>query len=60
MVNQGPPLDTLGTGRILNTPSIYLLGIRAGLFSVDEADRAKELLEQRRFRMKFKSFREIL
>jgi predicted nucleic acid-binding protein len=50
----------LGEGRVLNTAGIYVLAIRAGLLSIEDADAAKGLLEQRRFRLKFRSFRDIL
>jgi hypothetical protein len=50
----------LGSGRILNTPGLYLLCIRSGLITVEEADAAKATLEQRRFRMVFASFRDLL
>ncbi len=50
----------LGAGRILNTPGLYVLWIRAGLLSVDEADTAKAILEANRFKMAFSSFREVI
>lgn len=50
----------VGESQILNTPGILLLGIRAGVLSVDEADQAKALLETRRYRMTFGSFGELL
>jgi len=50
----------LGSGRILNTPGLYLLCIRGGLITVEDADAAKATLEQRRFRMVFASFRDLL
>lgn len=50
----------LGEGRLLTTPSIYVLAIRAGLLSVAEADADKDLLASRRFVMKFGSFSELL
>ena len=46
--------------RILNTPGILLLAIRAGLLSVDEADGLKARLETHRYRMKFDAFRDVL
>jgi predicted nucleic acid-binding protein len=49
----------LGTARILNTPGIYVLCIRAGLLPVEEADAAKAVLEQHRYKMAFSSFREL-
>ena len=50
----------LGPDRLLNTPGIYVLLIRAGLLSVEEADAAKTVLEDRRYRMAFDSFRDVL
>lgn len=50
----------LGPGRLLTTPDLMLSAIRAGLMSVEEADAAKALLEQRRFRMRFRSFRDLM
>jgi predicted nucleic acid-binding protein len=50
----------LGKNRLLNTPGLFLLGIRAGYWTVDEADEAKAVLEAHRYRMKFSSFRELL
>ena len=52
--------ERIGEGRILNTPGILLLAIRAGLLSVDEADGLKARLETERYRMKFDSFRDVL
>jgi predicted nucleic acid-binding protein len=49
----------LGPGRILNTPGVYLLCIRAGLLTVEEADAAKRTLEHHRFRMAFVSFHDF-
>jgi predicted nucleic acid-binding protein len=53
-------LARLGEKRILTTPGIMLLAIRAGLISVEEADGMKRLLEQRRFVMTFASFSELM
>jgi len=50
----------LGPGRLLNTPGILLSAIRAGALTVEEADEAKAVLEQHRFRLRFGSFRELL
>ncbi|MBA3973397.1 MAG: hypothetical protein C0504_04155 [Candidatus Solibacter sp.] len=50
----------LGPGRLVNTPGILLSAIRAGVLTVDEADEAKAILEQHRFRVRFGSFRELL
>ena len=50
----------LGQDRIINTAGILLKAIRLNVLNVDEADEAKALLEQRRFTMKFASFRDLL
>jgi hypothetical protein len=50
----------LGKDRIINTAGILLKAIRLNVLNVDEADEAKTLLEQRRFTMKFTSFRDLL
>jgi predicted nucleic acid-binding protein len=49
----------LGEGRVLNTPGLFLLALRRGLLSVEEADEAKLRLEEHRFRMAFASFRDL-
>jgi predicted nucleic acid-binding protein len=53
-------LARVGPGRLLNTPGILLLAIRRGVLSVPEADAALAVLAERRFRVKFRSFRELL
>lgn len=53
-------LARLGSGRMLNTPGIFALAIRAGILTVEDADHAKTVLEQHRFIMSFASFRDIL
>ena len=50
----------LGPGRLLNTAGIFLYALTLGAMTIDDADNAKALLEQRRFIMKFSSFRDIL
>jgi len=52
--------ERLGQGRVLTTPGILVLAIREGLLSVEEADHLKDRLERCRFRMRFRSFRDIL
>jgi len=49
----------IGRHRLLNTPGLYLLWIRSGLLTIEEADAAKLTLETRRFRMAFQSFRDL-
>lgn len=53
-------LVRLGAGRVLNTPGILSLAISGGIITVEDADRAKAVLEQHRFIMSFVSFRDIL
>jgi predicted nucleic acid-binding protein len=50
----------LGKNRLLNTPGLFLLGIRTGYWTVNQADEAKAVLEAHRYRLKFGSFRELL
>lgn len=50
----------LGPDGLLNTPGLFLLAIRRGCWTVDDADRAKAILEENRYRMRFGSFRELL
>jgi predicted nucleic acid-binding protein len=50
----------LGEQRLLTTPALMVHAIQARLATVAEADQWKDLLEQRRFRMKFTSFGELL
>lgn len=52
--------ERLGPGRVMSTPDIYVLSIRAGLLSVEEADMDKRVLANHRFIMKFSSFRDVL
>jgi predicted nucleic acid-binding protein len=52
--------NRLGDGRILNTPGLYVLWIRQGLLTLDEADAAKQILEANRFQLSFKSFRDVI
>jgi len=53
-------LARLGQGRILTTPGLIVLAIRAGLLTVERADVIKTILETNRFRMAFGSFSEIV
>jgi len=50
----------LGDDRILNTAGLYVLWIRAGIVSIAEADTAKGILETRRFKLAFESFRDVI
>jgi predicted nucleic acid-binding protein len=50
----------LGTGRLLNTAGILIHAIQLSVITIEEADHAKALLEQRKFVLKFTSFRDAL
>jgi predicted nucleic acid-binding protein len=50
----------LGEGRLVTTAGLFVMAIRAGTLSVEEADQAKEVLQRYRFRMTFRSFRDLL
>ncbi|WP_291983236.1 hypothetical protein [Luteitalea sp.] len=50
----------LGHSRVVNTAGLFVAAIRAGLITVEDADVAKALLDQRRFRLPFASFRDVL
>jgi predicted nucleic acid-binding protein len=53
--------EHLGEGRLVTTPDIYVMAIRAGLITVAEADTDRAVLATRRFVMKgFESFAELL
>jgi predicted nucleic acid-binding protein len=52
--------ERLGPGRVVNTAGIFVLAIRAGLLSIEEADDDKRALEGQRFKMRFTSFRDVL
>ena len=49
----------LGTGRIINTPGLYVLAIRSNLITVEEADHDKSVLAKNKFSMRFSSFGEV-
>ncbi len=48
----------IGADQILGTVDLYVHAIRAGLVTIEEADADKDILERRRFKMPFRSFRE--
>ena len=52
--------ERLGPGRVVNTAGLFVLAIRAGLISVEDADEYKRTLEAHRFKMRFSSFRDVL
>lgn len=53
-------LARLGHGRILTTAGLMVLAIRTNLLTIERADAMKSLLETKRFRMAFASFREVI
>jgi predicted nucleic acid-binding protein len=50
----------VGEKRLLNTPGLFVLAIHAGLLTIASADAAKAVLEQRRFKMRFASFADVV
>lgn len=50
----------VGSERTVNTAGLFVAAIRAGLISIEDADDAKAILEQNRFRLPFGSFGDIL
>lgn len=53
-------LARVGQDRLVNTPGLFVLAIRRGLLTVEQADRIKDLLAQQRYVMPFASFRDLL
>ena len=50
----------VGSHRLIGTPDLYVLAIQAELLTVEAADSDKAILERKRFKMRFSSFREKL
>jgi predicted nucleic acid-binding protein len=50
----------LGPGSVLRTQDLFVLAIRESLITIEQADADKAVLEQRRFKMSFASFRELV
>jgi predicted nucleic acid-binding protein len=50
----------LGNERLLDTPRLFVLGIRQHYWTAADADRAKEVLERNRFRMRFGTFEDLM
>lgn len=50
----------LGEARLLDTPRLFVLGIRQHYWTAADADRAKEVLERNRFRMRFGTFEDLM
>lgn len=57
---QREALARLGTGRLVNTAGLFVVAIRVGAMSIEEADDAKSILERHRFRLPFGSFGDIV
>ena len=49
----------IGKQRIVGTSDLFVIAIHAGLMTVEQADSDKAVLEARRFKMGFGSFREL-
>lgn len=50
----------VGVGRVLTTVDVFVLAIKAGLLTVEDADADKVTLEGRRFKVSFGSYRELV
>jgi predicted nucleic acid-binding protein len=50
----------IGSARILGTVEVFVLAIKAGLLTVEEADDDKLALECRKFKVSFASYRELV
>ena len=57
---QKETLTRRGPARLLNTAGIFLHAIKLGVVTLEDADHAKVLLEARKLKMQFASFRDIL
>lgn len=51
-------VSRIGENRLIGTADLFVLAIRAGLISIEEADADKDVLASRRFKMPFRSFSE--
>jgi predicted nucleic acid-binding protein len=52
--------ERLGEDRVIGTAELLMLAIRAGVISIEQADDDRRVLEARRFRMVFESFRALI
>jgi predicted nucleic acid-binding protein len=50
----------VGVGHIITTVDVFVLAINAGRLTVEEADADKFMLEGRRFKVSFRSYRELV
>ncbi len=53
-------VSRIGEDRLIGTVDLFIRAIRAGLITLEEADGDKAMLELRRFKMPFGSFREVV
>lgn len=53
-------LRLIGQERLLTTPDLFRMGIEHRYWTVSDADAAKEILERNRFRMRFRSFGDVM
>lgn len=53
-------VSRIGDDRIIGTVDLFVRAINSDLITIDESDTDKALLEERRFRMPFRSFHEIV
>ncbi len=50
----------LGEGRLMNLTGLLVLAIRQGAITLEDADGYKAVLERNRYRLNFRSFRDVL
>ncbi len=50
----------VGVGHVLTTVDVFVLAIKAGLLTIEQADADKITLEGRRFKVSFGSYRELV
>lgn len=50
----------VGVGHVLTTVDVFVLAIKAGLLTVEDADADKVIFEGRRFKVSFGSYRELV
>jgi predicted nucleic acid-binding protein len=53
-------VSRIGEDRIIGTADLFVRAIETSLITVEEADADKEALEAKRFKMPFRSFREVV
>ncbi len=53
-------VNRIGADRLIGIKEIYLKAISIGALSIDDADADKAVLETRRFKMDFASFRDLI